>query len=463
MRVDAGKEGIMKMKKAISILLTAGMVLSALSGCGTGNKAADAPADKEVAAETPAQAESSGDKESTAVEEAQTSDIKGEVRYAFWDAAQQPYLEQCVAEFNKIYPDVTIALEPNTWDEYWMKLEAGATGGSIADVFWMNGPNITKYARGGILMPIDDYLADSTLDKANYPGGLVEMYNIDGAQYALPKDFDTIGVWYNKALFDEAGVEYPTDDWTWEDMAEKAKELTKADGSVYGICAAYDTQVGIYNTIPACGGYVISDDKKTSGYDLPETQAGIQCWIDLMEAGVSPSEASLEETKGNVQFLSGRVAMYWSGSWLVSQVMDSDIKDTVDVVELPSINGKKATVIHGLGNCIYKDTKNPEAAWAWVEFMAGETANKLSAETGAAIPALAGTAQQWVDNYPQFNLKSFIKSSEEYSYPHPGSINTSEWEQYQADSLKRAYSLEISVEDACKEAAGKINEVLAAE
>ena len=60
----------------------------------------------------------------------------------------------------------------------------------------------------------------------------------------------------------------------------------------------------------------------------------------------------------------------------------------------PSINGKKATVIHGLGNCIYKDTKNPEAAWAWVEFMAGETANKLSAETGAAIPALAGTAQQ---------------------------------------------------------------------
>ena len=110
-----------------------------------------------------------------------------------------------------------------------------------------------------------------------------------------------------------------------------------------------------------------------------------------------PSEASLEETKGNVQFLSGRLGMYWCGSWFLSQVLDSDIKDDIDVAPVPSINGKQATVIHGLGNCIYKDTKNPEAAWKWVEFLSGEEANKLSAEMGAAIPAYEGTADIWVD------------------------------------------------------------------
>ena len=161
------------------------------------------------------------------------ADISGEVRYAYWDDNQTPYIEKCIEEFNKVYPNVTVTLEPNTWDEYWTKLEAAATGGSIADVFWMNGPNITKYAKGEILMPIDDMIAEQGIDVANYPAGLVALYNIDGAQYALPKDFDTIGVWYNKALFDEAGVEYPTDDWTWEDMAAKAAELTKDDGSVY--------------------------------------------------------------------------------------------------------------------------------------------------------------------------------------------------------------------------------------
>ena len=394
---------------------------------------------------------------------AENADISGEVRYAYWDDNQTPYIQQCIEEFNKEYPNVPVTPEPNTWDEYWTKLEAAATGGSIADVFWMNGPNITKYANGGILMPIDDMIEEQGIDVANYPAGLVSLYNIDGVQYALPKDFDTIGVWYNKALFDEAGVEYPTDDWTWEDMAEKAAALTKDDGSVYGIGAGFDTQCGIYNTIFACGGYVISEDKKSSGYDLAETQAGVQCWIDLQEAGVSPSEASLEETTADAQFLSGRLAMYWGGSWFLGAVKTSDLKDNIDVVELPSIGGKKATVIHGLGNCIYVDTKSPDAAKAWVSFLAGESANLISAETGAAIPALAGTAQAWVEATPEINLKSFITSSEEYSYPYPASANTAEWQTYEADCLKRAFSLDVPVADACAELAEKMNGVLAAE
>ncbi|MBO7710881.1 MAG: sugar ABC transporter substrate-binding protein [Lachnospiraceae bacterium] len=394
---------------------------------------------------------------------AENTDVSGEVRYAYWDDNQTPYIQQCIEEFNKEYPNVKVTLEPNTWDEYWTKLEAAATGGSIADVFWMNGPNITKYANGGILMPIDDMIEELGIDVANYPAGLVALYNIGGAQYALPKDFDTIGIWYNKALFDEAGVEYPTDDWTWEDMADKAAALTKDDGSVFGIGAGFDTQCGIYNTIFACGGYVISEDKKSSGYDLEETQAGVQCWIDLQEAGVSPSEASLEETTADAQFLSGRLAMYMGGSWFLGAVKTSDLMENIDVVELPSIGGKKATVIHGLGNCIYVDTKYPDAAKAWVSFLAGETANLISAETGAAIPALAGTAQAWVDATPEINLQSFITSSEEYSYPYPASANTAEWQTYEADCLKRAFSLDVPVADACAELAEKMNAVLAAE
>lgn len=448
----------MRMKKLLSIVLAAGLLGTSLTGCGSADTASTPLAD-EGTKDSSSKAEG-GQSEASA---GANTDIKGEVRYAFWDAEQQGYLEKCIVEFNKQYPDVKIVLEPNTWTEYWTKLEAGATGGGIADVFWLNGPNITKYAKGGVLMPIDDLISAAGINKEDYPKGLVDMYNIDGVQYALPKDFDTIGVWYNKAIFDEMGVEYPKDDWTWEDMAEKAKQLTKADGSVYGIVASYETQVGIYNTIPAFGGYVISDDKKTSGYNLPETKEGIQCWVDLQKAGVSPSQASIEETAGNVQFLSGRTAMYWGGSWMVGQVLESEIKDTVDVVELPTIKGAKKNIIHGIGNCIYEGTKNPEAAWAWAEFLAGDTANLLSAETGAAIPAKVGTSDKWIENHPQFNLQCFITASEKYSIPHPGSANTSEWEQYQADTLKRAFSLEVSVDDACKQAAEKIDAVLAAE
>lgn len=208
---------------------------------------------------------------------------------------------------------------------------------------------------------------------------------------------------------------------------------------------------------------IVSEDKKTSGYDTEATQAGVQCWVDMMKDGVSPSEASLEETKGNVQFLSGRLGMYWCGSWFLSQVLDSDIKDDIDVAPVPSINGKQATVIHGLGNCIYKDTKNPEAAWKWVEFLSGEEANKLSAEMGAAIPAYEGTADIWVDKNKAYNLSTFVTASKEYSYPYPVSKNTAEWEQYQAEELKKAYNFQVDVKDACDTLAEKMNEVLASE
>lgn len=398
---------------------------------------------------------------SVSASSAEGSDISGEVRYAFWDVNQQPYLEACIEEFNKSYPDVEITLEPNTWADYWTKLEAAATGGSMADVFWMNGPNIAKYAKGGILMPITDLIEKYGLDTANYPAGLISLYNIDGVQYALPKDFDTVGLWYNKKMFDEAGLDYPTDDWTWEDLAEAANALTK-DG-VYGFSAGYDTQCGIYNTIYAAGGYIISEDKKSSGYDQETTQAGIQCWIDLMEAGVSPSQASLEETSHDQQLLNGQVAMSFEGSWFLAQVVNSDRKDDLDCAELPSINGTKATVIHGLGNCIYAGTENPDAAQAWVAFLSGETANRLSAETGAAIPALAGTADAWIEAHPEYNLQSFITSSQEYSCPYPASVNTAEWNQYEGDNLKNVFALQTDVKTGCDNLAAQMNEVLANE
>lgn len=425
----------MKLKKLAAIGLSIVLAIGCFAGCGKSEK----------------EAQESGDT------------VSGEIRYAFWDAGQQAYLEECAKRFNETYPDVEVILEPSSWNEYWTKLEAGATGGSIADVFWMNGPNIMKYAEGGILMGIDELVAEANLDMTKYPEALVDLYNVNGVQYAIPKDFDTIGVWYNKAIFDEAGVPYPSDDWTWEDMADAAKQLTKSDGSVYGIGAYYDNQSIIYNTIPAAGGYVISDDKTKSGYDLEETQQGVQCWVDLHKAGVTPTQAQLEETEANVQFLSGRLAMYWCGSWFVNQVLESDIKDSVDVAALPSINGNRATVIHGLGNCIAGNTKNPVAAWKWVEFLSGEEANILSAEMGAAIPAYEGTSDVWANKHSEMNLTSFITSAEEYSFEYPASKNSAEWEQHQADNLKRAFSLEVDVKEACENLAAQMNEVLAEE
>ena len=113
-----------------------------------------------------------------------------EIHYAYW-ASMDDYYEQCKADFEASHPGITIVLEHTSWGEYWTKLEAAATGGSVADVFHMNGVNINKYADGGVLLPLDEYIAGSEIDLANYPEAMNEMYNYDGTQYGIAMDYES--------------------------------------------------------------------------------------------------------------------------------------------------------------------------------------------------------------------------------------------------------------------------------
>lgn len=93
-----------------------------------------------------------------------------------------------------------------SWDAYWTMLEAGATGGSLPDTFWMHSNEIYRYGANKMLLSLDDYIKKSKEVKlSNYPKGLTKIYNIKGEQYAIPKDYDTIGLWYNKKCLMQRG------------------------------------------------------------------------------------------------------------------------------------------------------------------------------------------------------------------------------------------------------------------
>src|SRR5690625_7487788 len=108
------------------------------------------------------------------------------------------------------------------------------------------------------------------------------LYVMDGEQYAVPKDFDTIGLWFNTRLFDEAGVEHPTAEWTWEDFRSAAKTISDelGDQGVYGFAGGVTNQALVYPAIMQAGGEIISEDGTTSGYDSPEAQKAFQMFAD---------------------------------------------------------------------------------------------------------------------------------------------------------------------------------------
>ncbi|MEV6521884.1 sugar ABC transporter substrate-binding protein [Longispora sp. NPDC051575] len=378
--------------------------------------------------------------------------------YGVWDKNQVPAMEKIATEFTKAHPTVKVKVELTPNKEYWTKLQTAVTGGSAPDVFWMNAPRFGLYASSGVLAPMD-----SKADLSKYPKSLVDTYNWQGRQYALPKDFDTIGLWYNKALFDAAGVKYPDETWTWETLTEAAKKLTDPAKGQFGIAAPAYSQENYYNTIFQSGGTVVSADRKKSGYEDPATVKGLQFWVDLINRHkVSPTVKQMSDTEPTQLFTSGKVAMMYGGSWeAVGFAKDDALKGKIDVAVLPR-GDKRAVVIHGLGNVVYAKSKHPKEALEFATFLGSEQAHRIQAETGTVIPAYEGTQATWVGAMPQYQLKAFLDELP-YAVAYPISKNTAGWADQERKLLPLAWDGSRDLPGVAKELATAMNAALAKE
>ena len=382
--------------------------------------------------------------------------------YAIWDKNQEPVIQEIARAFESENPSIKIVVELTPYKQYFTKLETAVTGGSAPDVFWMNGPNSLKYIRGGALAPLSKDLDAVNYDLSVYPKGLIDLYSDGGELYGIPKDLDVTALWYNKAIFDAAGEPYPTDSWTWDDMAASAKRLNDPEAGISGMAFQFDSQVGIYNTIPQFGGYVISPDRKKSGYDDPGTIKGIQVWQDLIRDGVSPDAQTLTDNQVDDMFQSGKLAMTFAASWMVPAFMTNEaIMNDIDLTVMP-MGDQRGAVIHGLSNSVYSDTKHPEAAKLFVQFLGKQEANDILAKSGAVIPAHTDSQKYYIGSYPEINLKGFTDQMD-YTVMYPCSANTGKWYNVEQDYLKRVWALDISAEEAGKAIAKEMNRFLSEE
>jgi len=393
-----------------------------------------------------------------------STDMKANISYAVWDQTQVPALKQNIADFNQKYPNVKVSVDVTPWAQYWTKLQTQASSGTLPDVFWMNGPNFQLYAANDQLAPVTSLVKSGEVDPSNYPEALDNLYTYEKVQYGVPKDFDTIAVWYNKAILDKAGVEVPKPDWTWEDFASDAQQVSDKLSSqgIYGVATALDGgQEGYYDTIYQAGGEVVSEDGTKSEYDSQETINGLQFWADLIKDGASPSLQQLSDTPPNTWFLSGKSAFFWSGSWQAVENSKSPMAGDFNVAPLPK-GERQATVIHGLANVVSAKSKNLAAAQAFQTFLGTEQAQVTQAKTGV-IAAFSGTQKFFVESVPNWDLQVFIDGAENYAFPYPVSRNTSAWNLVESKLLPAAFSGDKPVDSVAKDLASQMSALLAKE
>ena len=392
---------------------------------------------------------------------AQDTGYNGEdvtISYGMWDAAQRPGVEQQIEKFNEQFPKIKVEPQVVPFDDYWTKLQTGVAGGQTNDVFWMNAPNLPVFASQGALLSIDPIVGEGGADPSVYPDALVASYTYEDTIYGIPRDFDTIALFYNTRLFDDAGIEYPTDAWTWDDLSKAAEQLTK-DGGPWGFGALVSDQQNYFNFIKQNEGDILSEDMTTCLVDEPASCEALdyltQFFTNEWTPSVAVQQANVPE---DTLFPAGQIAMMPAGSWNARTFIEAD----PDIRVAPLPQGKqRACMIHGLANVIWAESPNQAAALEWVKFLASEDAERILGESGTVIPAMEGLQEDWVASMPDLDLKVFLDAVD-YSFPLPSPPAGPEWRDNLEATLIEGWSGNIPEDEICTQAAAAANEALGA-
>lgn len=438
------QSGSTKNRLLSTILITA-VTGSLLAACGSEDSAAGSPPSS---AQTPPAAASEAPKE------------KVTLNIGVWEEKLKDTINQTIEIYRNTHPHVNVELTVTPVADYYTKLQTSLVGGQGPDLFMMNGPNFYKFASLDLLANLQTHIDQEQFDTSVYPKGINELYKFDGRQYGIPYFQGTIGLFYNKELFDKASILYPDDTWTWETLQTNAAELTDKEQKIYGYIAANEPQTGFYPLIYQAGGSVISADHTKSGLDQPETQEAIQFMKDLIDQGISPTAQQQLETKPIQLFGSGRAAMVPGGSFDASTLY-SMLGDKLGVAELPA-GKQKGYLIHGSSWVINSQSKHQQEAWELIKILSGQEGQDLLAKSAFNYPAYKGSVDLWLQSIPSLDMQAFVRTVDQTG-PYPVSKNTVAWQNVLLEQVTSALTGQASVKDALDEAAAQMNQLLANE
>ena len=326
---------------------------------------------------------------------------KSTIRFSGWGSVDEINIyKKVVANFNQSHPNVNVVYQPIPTD-YGTKILTELAGGTAPDVGYVNDTDFPAWYSKGALMDISGEIEAQKVDLTDFYPEVLNYFQVNGRYYGLTKDFTTFVVYYNKDLFQKAGLQEPKGWWTWNDFVDAAKKLDK--GNTQPGFAPDSTNEAYWNGwVGSNGGSIMNDPlaPTKSVLDSAAASDGIQYFANLWlknNGAVSPTTNALGQAASDA-FVGGRVGMVTYGRWEVPTYMK--IKSFKwDVAFFPQNKQRYSTMF---ATCLsaFKDTKNLGAAAAFIGFLAG-TADGQSeaAKLGLAIPAIKSVA-----NSPSFKL-----------------------------------------------------------
>lgn len=333
----------MKLKKLVAVGMV-GVMLAGLTACG-GNS------DKETA---------------------KTADGKEKEKLVIWSWGadeEKKSRETMVEAFQKAHPEIevehsVIPTADHVWDQ---KMTAALSAGTGPDVIQMSPDYYGLYTE--YYEDLNPYVEKEGVDlKSVITEGMIEpYYRPDGKLEAMPLLENVFVLAYNKDMFDKFGVEYPTDDWTWDDLAETAKKFAGGEGAdaTYGMVNHW-IDAGL--SVICKGGSAYSDDLKTCEVNSQEVKDGLDLFGDLVQSKAMPDDTAAKSLPKEQLFVSGHAAMYTLGGF-ETKLIAEEVGDNFawDAVSMPKVENGKNNLMYATGYAMLKTSKNKDAAWTFLK------------------------------------------------------------------------------------------------
>lgn len=363
-------------------------------------------------------------------------------------------LAKIVAAFEKENKDITVDVTTLPYGDYGTALQTDLAAGTAADVFDIEYSNYAAYQANGVLAEI------AVANTGAYRATLLEAYATDGKQYALPSSFSDVVLYYNADLFDAAGVDYPTNDWTWADEKAAAEKLTDKDAGVWGDhqpVSFYE----YYKALAQNGGTFLADDGKSVAFNSPE---GIKAaeWLVEKSGSVMPT---IEQGQGTPDFdtnlfKDGKLAMLHTGIWVFGAVADVPFK--WDIAVEPG-NTDRASAVFSNAVGVSATSKHTEAAAKWAEFLTNsDTMVETRLDAGWELPPISDEAAlaTYLDKGAPANRQAVFDSLEGIALPPVVATGQTEMQDITGEELVEAQAGRKTVKEALASAEERINAVI---
>ncbi len=420
------------MKKGLSIMM---LLILCMSMVACGNNAVSVNQETE-------------ENEVVETNEVEVEDEVVEISYCNFNASggNEEVLQAMYEEFHKVYPNIIVNIETVAYDDYFTLMQTRVVGGTAPDCFELNIENFASYASKGILADL------SGADTSKFNETALEAFVVNGTQYGLPGNFSNVILIYNKDLFDQAGVSYPDESTTWDEIEVAGEAIRSLGDDVYGIYAPL-TYNEFFKVAAQYGGSLLNEDKTEFTINSEENIRAAQMMVDrVLTTNIQPTTEQMGGMGDWDLFESGRLGMIPTGIWAFNTFTEA-CDFNWDICVEPG-GTQKATHFFSNALVVNEESQKKEAATTWITWLSSsDEAAEARIAAGWDLPAINNDAilSAYLEITPPENRQAVFDSLDYLVVP-PIIEDYSMMADIITDKISLAASGNLSVEDALNQA-----------